>query len=145
MSIILFDPVEIVNLLRDECPTLCGVHESIDGDVDIESLITPLALVYTVADSSRDNTMMTGCVSQQHDNFIEVKIAVRKTISRNDRVGLANALILRDCQTEVMNAIVGFIPTFTSYAMTHISGRAETKGDIRFWIYQFKATDYLRK
>ena len=145
MSIILFDPVEIVNLLRDECPTLCGVHESIDGDVDIETLATPLALVYTVEDSSRDNTMMTGCVSQEHDDFIEVKIAVRKTITRTDRTGLSNARTLRDCKSEVMNAIVGFIPTFTSYAMTHVNGRPETKGDIRFWTYKFKATDYLRK
>lgn len=138
------DPIDIVQPLQDNCPLFARrVFESINGDVDISTHNTPLALVYVTEDSSTDNPLVTA-VSQRHHYKIAVKIAVRKTADKDDRLGYDNSRLLRDCRMEVIDALVGLIPNGCDYPVLHDSGELSSHGLLHFWTVNFTTADYLR-
>jgi hypothetical protein len=131
--------------IESECPIFDGrVLETLDDDaLALDFIGMPAVLIYLTSDSSEPSPLVN-LTRQKHSYVMAIKIAIRKTSNKTDRLSSADSSLIRTCRLELMQALVGWTPSDCDAAIEHIGGSLSKKDDLYFWTDEFAAFDYLR-
>lgn len=116
-----------------------------DDDRDISSVETPAAFVYEKNNASEPNELITA-TSQQMTVTVAVETVLRTQADKSNKHQQVIAQLQRDCRTELLNALVGWISADCITQIEHVNGEQTKRDDKKMiWTDVFKTEFYLRK
>lgn len=143
--IVLLDPAHWVARIKAECPLYeQRVYESLTvNDGAVQLLGAPLAAVSVVEEESQPSIARDSAV-QPHENRLAVKTAIPKTYNREDRLNGADALLIRQCRTELLTALLGWLPPDAKGRVEHVKAELSELNESWVWTDLFTTKDQLR-
>lgn len=142
--IALLDLNHVVNRLKAQCPRLENrVYQTVEtNEAALEMFGDPAAFVYLAGDQSESNQLLSG-VLQAHGNGIAVRLSVRKSATRTDRLNGADAESIRQCRQEILTALLGWKIPGAQTRLEHSTGSLTEKDRYLLWADTFNTTDHL--
>jgi hypothetical protein len=146
-------PITLIDLshwvarLKAECPTLSlRVFKTIpDNDLTIDQHESPVAFIYLSGDTSGENNLINR-TRQRMLSSVTVELVVRRTATHTDKFNESAANTIKQCRTEIFNALVGWQAPDIANPVEHSHGELIKKDSkLLKWVDTFNCDIYLFK
>lgn len=134
---------EIITQIQAGVTDLRLVAGSIElAAAQADTRTTPAAYVLAATESSQENSLSAGAVSQVVSATFSVVIAVA---NYQDASGKAGHDALQALRGDLMTALVGWQPASATDVVTHVQGSLALYNDSTLWWEDIFRTEFLRR
>jgi hypothetical protein len=140
-AIQLINPEFWVEQLKDEAPIFKGnVFEALPTDeIAFNALTTfgsPCVLVSLPSEKANE-PVVTSVTRQNHFNSVQVRIAINRTKTADDKLGQKDSQLLRLCRQDVVAALLGWTPADCNSPVYIDSGNERIVEDRNMVLYDY--------